>query len=123
MEGPDAQGNVVLTGSESPRVAVIAENLETGDIRGQRTGSDGRYEITIRAAVGDEMALYYQRGVETSDVTFFTIRGSSAVLDDGRGGSAGAAGEQQGAGAGGAGAGGAHPDGIAGASAGALDGG
>ena len=72
IEGPDAEGLVVLTGAAEPGAHVYAENERTGDIRGQRTAT-GEYRIVIGARVDDWMSLFYIHNSEVSPSVRFII--------------------------------------------------
>ncbi len=90
---------MTLVGSESPNVAVIAENLDNGTISGQRTGSDGLYEIRMKAEVGDQVAMYYMKQLEMSDTRYFVIpEPPEPVPGVGSGGSGGESSTEAGAG-------------------------
>ena len=63
---------VVLTGRVSATSYVYAENVRSGEIRGQRT-DDGAYRIGIAAEVGDWMLVYYRYAGEFSGAVEFEI--------------------------------------------------
>ncbi len=102
VEGPDSFGQVVLSGQVEPGAQVIAENLHTGDIAGQRAPGDGRYRFKIRAALGDQMSIYYRFALEDSPSTEFLITGRNAEGFPNGGAANGGAGGQAAATTGGA---------------------
>ncbi len=108
MEGPLANGDVMLRGTSLPDTAVVAENLHTGTIRGQRVGQEGTYEIAIPAEVGDRLALTVEEGTEQSSPIFVVIEPPATAEAAGAAGAAadaaGAAGAAANAAAGAAGA-------------------
>ena len=61
VEGPDAAGNVRLTGRVPARARVSALNSRTNLISGQQTRDDGAYDFTIGAVPGDEIVFWYTR--------------------------------------------------------------
>ena len=74
IEGPDASGNVTLSGSVLPGANVYADNLVTHVSVGQQVSPQtGYYRLRIAAQIGDDMDLFYQNGTETSGRTTFTI--------------------------------------------------
>jgi hypothetical protein len=72
IEGPDAEGMVVLSGGVEAGAHVYAENRRTGDIRGQQTNT-GVYRIVIGAQVGDQMSLFYAHNGKFSPSVEFVI--------------------------------------------------
>jgi hypothetical protein len=54
IQGPNLAGEVTLLGHVDSHSEVYAQNMRTGDIRGQHT-NDGAYRIVIRAQVDDWM--------------------------------------------------------------------
>ena len=72
IEGPNADGIVSLSGTVEPGAHVYAENVRTGDIRGQRTDT-GDYRIAIGADVGDWLSLFYLHNGEFSPSVEFMI--------------------------------------------------
>ena len=103
IDGPNADGLVILSGKQTPGDAVVAENLRTGVIRGQRVVATGRYEIPIPAAIGDEMVMYFERGLEVSDSRYFLIPAPKPPTIGAKSEALGGAGGAQGASGGGAG--------------------
>jgi hypothetical protein len=74
IEGPDASGNVTLSGSVLPGANVYADNLVTHVSVGQQASpQSGYYRLKITAQIGDDMDLFYQDGTEISGRTTFTI--------------------------------------------------
>lgn len=59
VTGPDASGQVRLTGDVLSHSQALAINLRTDEIAGQNTGADGKYDFTIGAQVGDELSFFY----------------------------------------------------------------
>jgi len=97
----------MLRGTSLPDTAVVAENLHTGTIRGQRVGQEGTYEIAI-PEVGDRLALTVEEGTEQSSPIFVVIEPPATAEAAGAAGAAadaaGAAGAAANAAAGAAGA-------------------
>lgn len=74
VAGPDANGNVELTGSVQPSAEVYVRNYASVRIYGQITGSEGTYDITLPAKVGDQLELWYTSGNDESPSIVFQIR-------------------------------------------------
>jgi len=74
VAGPDASGNVELTGSVQANAEVYVRNYGSTDIYGQITGGDGAYDITLPAKVGDQLELWYTVGKDQSPSIEFQIR-------------------------------------------------
>ena len=74
VAGPDASGNVELTGSVQPDAEVYVRNYASNDIYGQITASDGAYDITLPAKIGDNVELWYTVGSQQSSSIEFQIR-------------------------------------------------
>lgn len=74
VTGPDAQGNVELRGGVQPGATATAVNPRTGDVRGQITGSNGLYDFTIPARVGDQLEFRYEIGNDISPSIVFMIQ-------------------------------------------------
>jgi len=72
IQGPDAAGEVTLRGRVDPHSEVYAENMRTGDIRGQHTNS-GAYRIVLGAQIGDWIQLSYRHMGEYSPTLEFHI--------------------------------------------------
>ncbi len=66
VEGPNAQGLVRLTGAELPNAWVFALNEGTQLSYGQVTGSDGRYDFSFPASVGESVLFWYRVGDQDS---------------------------------------------------------
>ncbi len=95
VEGPDpATGEVRLRGSVPSKSQVLAINLHSGDIRGQVTARDGRYDFFLPAEVGDEISMYYRKGTDESQSIIFMIRDPNAGAGS-SGGTPGSAGSSQ----------------------------
>lgn len=78
-EGPDAAGNVTLSGQVIRGANVYANNLYSGASAGQKADSQtGKYRFKIAAAVGDQMEFFYIYDSVSSDRTYFTIGGPVA---------------------------------------------
>jgi hypothetical protein len=74
MIGPDEAGAVRLQGLVEPDAWVFAVNRETDLGYFQSTGADGRYDLEVRANVGDTFLLWYELREERSEAVRFTIR-------------------------------------------------
>lgn len=61
VAGPDASGNLRLTGRVPGEARVSALNARTNFISGQQTERDGAYDFTIAAAPGDEITFWYTK--------------------------------------------------------------
>ncbi len=66
LAGPDAAGNVRLTGRAPGEVRVSALNVRTDLISGQQTHPDGAYDFTIAADPGDRLTFWYTKDGENS---------------------------------------------------------
>ncbi len=87
IEGPDAAGQVILSGNTRPSVFVYADNLSTGQSAGQLTREgDGWYRFKLGARVGDAVSMYYRAGLDESLPVEFVI---PEPLGGGTGGSGG----------------------------------
>ncbi len=73
IDGPDAEGNVTLTGTVTSRATVYALNIGTGEGRFQVTGQDGAYAIVIPAQKGDELSVWYALGTDDSPSVVFRV--------------------------------------------------
>jgi len=89
VQGPDAAGNVTLSGQVIRGANVYANNLNSGASAGQKSDSQtGQYRFKIAAAVGDQMEFFYIYDSVSSDRTYFTIggpvapSGSSSIIND-----------------------------------------
>lgn len=89
MEGPDANGNVRLTGHVPSRSLVTALNLRTNLASGQQTGTNGAYDFTIGAIPGDEILFWYSRSNVNSPAIVIVV----GEPEDVAGGHAGAGGQ------------------------------
>jgi hypothetical protein len=79
VEGPDASGNVTLTGEVIPGASVYANNLNSGVSAGQRSDSrSGKYRFEIAAKAGDSMELFYIHDGVSSERSYFSIPGGAA---------------------------------------------
>lgn len=66
VEGPDAEGFVVLSGHVPPYTEAIAYNPRTRDIVGEETLASGAYDLRMEAQVGDEISFRYRDGTQDS---------------------------------------------------------
>jgi len=74
IEGPDASGEVTLSGHTRPAVFVYADNLSTGESAGQLTREgDGWYSFKLGARIGDVVSMYYRAGLDESLPVQFVI--------------------------------------------------
>lgn len=73
IDGPDAEGNVTLTGTVTARATVYALNIGSGEGRFQVTGQDGAYAIVIPAQKGDELSVWYSLGTDDSPSVVFRV--------------------------------------------------
>lgn len=89
VEGPDANGNVRLTGLVPPRSLVTALNFRTNLASGQQTGESGAYDFTLEAVPGDEILFWYSRSNVNSPAIVVVI----GEPEDASGGHAGAGGQ------------------------------
>jgi hypothetical protein len=79
VEGPDASGNVTLSGTLLPGANVYANNLNSGASAGQKSdASTGKYRFKIGAKAGDSMEFFYIYDGVSSDRTYFSIGGAAA---------------------------------------------
>ena len=74
VSGPTEQGLVRLQGSVRPNSWVFALNERTELAYAQATHETGRYDLEIRAEVGDEILLWYEIGNDKSESLEVTIR-------------------------------------------------
>jgi hypothetical protein len=70
---PDESGFVRLQGLAAPQAEVIAWNHDNDLIAGQVTGSDSRYDFTIKGEVGDSIELWYLQGSDESPSIRLTV--------------------------------------------------
>jgi len=89
VEGPDATGNVTLSGQVIRGANVYANDLSSGASAGQKADPQtGKYRFRIAAAVGDQMEFFYIYDTVSSDRTYFTIgspaspSGSASIIDN-----------------------------------------
>jgi hypothetical protein len=74
VEGPDATGNVTLSGSVIPGANVYANNLDTRTSAGQKTDPQtGAYRFKIAAHIGAQLEFFYIYDSVSSDRIFFTV--------------------------------------------------
>ncbi len=73
IEGPDAQGNVRMSGTMVPGAIAFVRNQVTGEGSFRDTNSDGFYELTLRAQVGNSVLLWYTLNGDRSQATKFEI--------------------------------------------------
>ncbi|MDX2053765.1 MAG: hypothetical protein SFV15_15290 [Polyangiaceae bacterium] len=73
VQGPDANGQVRLSGTVLPRSQVVAINLRTDEIAGQNTES-GSYDFMIRAQIGDNLSFFYITKTHESSPLNLVIR-------------------------------------------------
>src|SRR5258706_10729176 len=66
ISGPDATGSVRLQGVAASSSEVLAYNHSNKVIAGQVTGNDARYDIMIKAQVGDTIEFWYTQGTDES---------------------------------------------------------
>ncbi|HEX3774898.1 MAG TPA: hypothetical protein VHV51_10570, partial [Polyangiaceae bacterium] len=72
VSGPDAQGNVRITGYVLPDSEVFVLNHRNNAIAGQLT-NDGSYDFTIQAAQNDAMTIWYVQETVQSPTTDFVV--------------------------------------------------
>jgi hypothetical protein len=74
IDGPDAQGVVVLSGRVPLGSMVTADNETTGYRFGKKSSSiTGDYRFAIFASVGDSISLFYTYGGEDSSAYKFAV--------------------------------------------------
>ena len=74
VEGPDATGNIRMTGTSSERGAVVyALNDRSGQIVGQRTNASSAYELVMAAELGDYITFWYTVGADQSPTLVFRV--------------------------------------------------
>jgi CRISPR/Cas system-associated protein Cas5 (RAMP superfamily) len=73
VEGPTAEGKVLLTGTVGERAHVLVANMRLRRSWGEYAGPDGNYALLIDAQAGDELVLWYEVGNEQSPSTYFTV--------------------------------------------------
>ncbi len=94
IEGPNALGEVRLSGTVLPNSQVFALNNRTNLVAGEQTDGDGSYDFVINARVDDEISFWYARDTVSSPVLYFRIPDNeSSSAAGGAGGAGGAAGE------------------------------
>jgi hypothetical protein len=82
VQGPDASGNVTLSGTVIPGANVHANNLNSGASAEQRADPHtGKYRFKIGASIGDRMELYYVYDSVSSDHAEFWVGGHVAPSD------------------------------------------
>ncbi|GEM_PF-2481649 len=80
IEGPDASGNVTLSGSVLPGASAHANNLVTGASAGQKSDPrTGQYRFRIAASFGDRIEFFYVYDEVSSDRTYFFIGNPAAA--------------------------------------------
>lgn len=73
VEGPDATGNIRLTGTTPEHSAVVyALNDRTNQIVGERT-TLSTYELVMAARVGDSITFWYTVGADQSPTIVFRV--------------------------------------------------
>lgn len=73
VTGPNEQGWALLSGS-APRGSWVTAYNRAAGLGYIQSVREGRYELEIRAKVGDEIALWYEIDGEQSLPVEFTIR-------------------------------------------------
>lgn len=58
VTSPDDDGFIRISGVVQSRATVFARNQRTDEIVGEVTGADGAYDLTMRADVGDRIAVW-----------------------------------------------------------------
>jgi hypothetical protein len=82
VEGPDATGNVTLSGSVIPGANVYANNLDTRKSAGSKSDSQtGAYRFQIAATIGAQLEFFYIYDSVTSDRIRFTVADPMAVTN------------------------------------------
>jgi len=77
---PDASGFTSISGVVPSGTTAIAQNLESGRLVGQVTGSTGSYTLKLEAAVGDQVAIWYQEGFTESGKVQVEVPADSSDL-------------------------------------------
>lgn len=73
VTGPDEAGVVRLQGRARPTAWVFAVNKASQFGAFQAADAEGRYELELRAQVGDEVALWYELNGEGSEALILVI--------------------------------------------------
>jgi hypothetical protein len=73
VSGPDAEGNVRITGNVLPDSEVFVLDHASNAIAGQLTES-GAYDFKIQAALNDAMSLWYVQETVQSPTTDFVVK-------------------------------------------------
>ena len=81
IDGPDATGNVVLSGHIDNASYVYVDNLSTGYSAGQVLEPEtGNYRFSIKASIGDYMSMFYRVSADNSAARTFKIPAPSAAF-------------------------------------------
>src|SRR5690242_181318 len=73
VSGPDETGVVHLSGRVRPAAWVFAIDRANEEGVFQKAEADGSYELELRAAVGDEIVMWYEADGEGSEALTFTL--------------------------------------------------
>lgn len=77
---PSSSGIATVRGRVPGRTTAIAQNLDNGRLVGQVTGGDGAYVLSIEAAIGDTLVVWYRDGLDNSGQVTVTVPAESAEL-------------------------------------------
>jgi hypothetical protein len=70
---PDASGLTTIVGRVPGGTTALAQNLETGRLVGQVTGTSGDYDLRLEAAIGDPVVVWYRDGLDDSATVELTV--------------------------------------------------
>lgn len=74
VTGPDEAGVVHLQGRVRPTAWVFAIDRASQLGAFRAAEDDGRYDLELRAAIGDEIVLWYELDGEGSEALIFTLK-------------------------------------------------
>lgn len=74
VNGPNAQGEIEISGNTRAGALVYAVNLKNNQISGEITGDNGHYDFFLAAQVGDQVEVYVQIGQDTSQPYAFVVK-------------------------------------------------
>jgi hypothetical protein len=77
---PDASGFTSIIGVVPGGTTAIAQNLDSGRLVGQVTGSTGSYTLKLEAAIGDQVAVWYREGLTDSGKVQIEVPADSSDL-------------------------------------------